>query len=77
MTATLEQRLAAGLLAEHAGTATRPGGPCAVCQRAILRGERYALTVTSGRLAHLPCIGRMVLRPQPLTRIRVRTRITG
>jgi hypothetical protein len=45
------------LLAEHAEDAARPAGPCAICRYGILTGERYG-RLLSGKLAHLPCIGR-------------------
>jgi hypothetical protein len=53
---TLTERLAAGILAEHASTATRHAGPCAYCRGPILAGHRYA-TLLSGKRAHIPCIG--------------------
>ena len=43
-------------LAERATTATGRTGPCAVCQRQILTGERYAVLVPADKFAHLPCI---------------------
>lgn len=55
-TTTTGQCLTASLLAAGAATAERPAGPCALCGRAILRGQRYATLAQSGRLAHLPCI---------------------
>lgn len=70
---TTEQQLAANLLATGAETATTAAGPCCLCQHAILQGDRVAGLVTSGRLAHVACIARAALRPQPLTRIRHRT----
>lgn len=45
-------------LAEEAGIASRPVGPCSLCGRAILRGLRYALRVPGGQSAHVPCIAR-------------------
>ena len=60
---TLEQRLAASLLATDADTATQPAGPCAICPHPILRGERYA-RLPSGRYAHVPCVGRLALAPR-------------
>lgn len=57
MTTTLAERLAAGLLAEGATTASRHAGPCARCQRAILAGDRYAV-LPGGKRAHVPCVGR-------------------
>jgi hypothetical protein len=48
-------------LAEGAATAERPAGPCALCSRGILAGERHARLLT-GKLAHLPCIGRATWR---------------
>jgi hypothetical protein len=50
-------------LAEEAGTATRPVGPCSICSRAILRGARYALVVPGGESAHVVCIARRALAP--------------
>jgi hypothetical protein len=44
-------------LAEDAATAARPAGPCALCAAGIRAGERYA-RLRTGKLAHLPCIGR-------------------
>lgn len=44
-------------LAEDAGTAERPAGPCRLCQRGILRGQRFARLVPDGHLAHTSCIG--------------------
>jgi hypothetical protein len=52
------------LLAEDADTASRPAGPCRICSRAILSGDRYARLVPSGQLAHLLCIGRMAATPR-------------
>lgn len=49
-------------LATDADTARHPAGPCAVCGRAVLRGHRYARLVPSGRLAHVPCVGRAATR---------------
>lgn len=43
-------------IATDAGTAEQALGPCTLCQRAILAGERHAQLVPSGRKAHLPCI---------------------
>lgn len=42
-------------LAEGATTARRRTGPCALCGRPILRGDRYAL-MPDAVPAHLPCI---------------------
>ena len=46
-------------LATDAATASVAAGPCALCQSAILRGQRYARLVPSGRLAHAHCVARM------------------
>jgi hypothetical protein len=46
------------LLATDAATATMTVGPCRLCERAIVTGQRYAQIVPSGRKAHLICIGR-------------------
>jgi hypothetical protein len=43
-------------LATGAAAASVAAGPCALCQHGILRGDRYARLVPSGRLAHLTCI---------------------
>lgn len=45
-------------LADGADTAQRPAGPCHLCGRGILRGQRYAQLVPSGLLAHVVCITR-------------------
>jgi hypothetical protein len=58
MTATIAERLAAGIIATDAATATRPAGPCAECQKAILAGDRFA-RLLSGKLAHVSCTGRL------------------
>lgn len=52
--------LDAGLLAVDATRATRHAGPCAACQHAILRGDRYAVLL-NGRLIHVTCAGRLQL----------------
>jgi hypothetical protein len=49
-------------LATDAATATGQAGPCSLCAHVILRGERYALLVHTGKAAHLPCIGLMAAR---------------
>lgn len=46
-------------LAEEAGIATHPMGPCSLCRRGVLRGQRYAQLVASGQLAHVVCVARM------------------
>ncbi|WP_300611054.1 hypothetical protein [Trebonia sp.] len=51
-----------GPLAVDAATASTAAGPCHLCERAILRGERYARLVPSGRLAHLACIAQTTAR---------------
>jgi hypothetical protein len=51
-------------LATDADTAHSHAGTCAVCQRAIMHGERYALLVPSGRAAHVPCVALMAMRPR-------------
>lgn len=43
-------------LATDAGTATRPVGPCSICRRGILRGQRYGLTYPAEDLAHVVCV---------------------
>lgn len=50
-------------LATDAGVATSPVGPCALCQRGILRGARYALVFPGGESAHVMCIARRALTP--------------
>jgi hypothetical protein len=57
-------------LAEGAGTALTHAGQCAICQRAILAGERYAVLVPAGKAAHLPCIGAHGRVPAPCSVIR-------
>ncbi len=52
-------------LAEHAATAARPAGPCALCRRPIVTWERYAALVPSKRLAHVRCIGAGAAQPRP------------
>jgi hypothetical protein len=52
------------LLATDAATATTNAGPCRICSRAILRGDRFARLLT-GRLAHLGCIGTASFRTRP------------
>jgi hypothetical protein len=60
---TTEQRLLdRWLLATDAAVAERPAGPCALCHHGILRGDRYAALVPSGKLAHIACTGRLALR---------------
>jgi hypothetical protein len=51
--------LETGLLAEDADIARQHAGTCRICRSGIHRGERYAVLVPFGQLAHLPCIGRM------------------
>jgi len=46
-------------LATDAATAATAAGPCCLCERGILRAERYARLTSSGRLAHVPCIATM------------------
>ena len=53
------------LLAEDAQDATRPAGPCGICRRGILTGERFARLLSGNRLAHLSCVNRAALRRQP------------
>ena len=45
-------------LAIDAAIASVPMGACAVCERAILRGMRFAI-LPSGYPAHVPCIATM------------------
>ena len=45
------------LVAECATTATQHAGPCALCSYAMLRGDRVACLVSSGRWAHVSCLG--------------------
>ena len=47
------------VLATDADTAATSTARCCLCQRTVLHGERYALLVPSGRVAHLHCIGQM------------------
>ena len=51
-------------LAEDAAVATYQAGPCAICQHAIIRGERYASLVPSGKAAHLRCIAFAAAAPR-------------
>ena len=57
-------------LATDADTARRPAGPCSVCRRAILTGDRYALLVPSGRAAHVHCVALAAVRRRPVPVIR-------
>jgi hypothetical protein len=57
-------------LAEDATTATGNAGPCSLCQRAVLAGDRYALLVPSGKLAHLHCIAMAAQRRRAVPAIR-------
>jgi hypothetical protein len=50
-------------LATDADSATRPGGPCALCQRGILKGARFALVFPGGESAHVMCIAGRALAP--------------
>jgi hypothetical protein len=43
-------------LATDAATASTAAGPCHLCRRGILRGERYGRLVPSERLAHVICV---------------------
>lgn len=54
-------------LAEDAATAVRHAGPCSLCRRPINRGDRYAVTVPAGHLAHTACIG-LAARRRTVTR---------
>jgi hypothetical protein len=49
-------------LATDADTANSHAGACSLCQRPIVRHDRYALLVASGKAAHLVCIGIMARR---------------
>ena len=51
-------------LATAAATASVPMGPCASCEAAILRAQRYAV-LPSGRLAHVLCIAEQATGRQP------------
>ncbi|WP_300613241.1 hypothetical protein [Trebonia sp.] len=66
----LDQQLGTSLLVEDARTLSTAAGPCALCQYALLAADRAARLVPGGWIAHLSCIARAALRPQPLTRIR-------
>ena len=59
---TTTAQLAAGLLAENASTAMRAAGPCSVCDHAILPGDRFAVAVADGKLMHVGCAARLLLR---------------
>lgn len=50
-------------LAEDAATASTTVGACHLCQRGILRGQRYGRLVPSGRIAHVVCISAQALAP--------------
>lgn len=50
-------------LATDADTATRPMGPCQLCERGVLRGQRYGHLVPSGQAAHLSCIAQAAETP--------------
>lgn len=44
------------LIAEETTIASQHAGPCDVCQRAMLRGDRIARVVASGNWAHVGCL---------------------
>lgn len=50
-------------IATDAAVATRPVGPCAICERGVLRGARYALAYPSGKIVHISCIAEQALAP--------------
>lgn len=57
MTARLEERLNANLVASNARTATASGARCAVCRRRVRAGDRVA-DLADGRLVHIAkCTG--------------------
>jgi hypothetical protein len=58
MTTTTKPAIVLGeLLATDTATATRPAGPCAICSRGIINGDRFARLLT-GKYAHTLCIGK-------------------
>jgi hypothetical protein len=57
------------LLATGAHDAERPAGPCAICERDMLTGERIARLLSGAKTAHAPCIASATWRPR-------RTRLT-
>jgi len=52
------------LLADHATTITTTAGPCAICGRAMLPGERVArLAVAATGRAHAHCTAAIIAAP--------------
>ena len=47
--------LETGLIADSATTAESSAGPCAICDRAILRGQRIARLIATGQRVHTSC----------------------